>query len=104
MGGGPRQRQDPAAAEPAGDGVVRQGGRAGGRRQGQPPGACDVGVRGRPARPRRAEEDRTVSLTAKDVAEIMRLLEESSFDELELEVGELKLSLRRGEGQVAPRP
>lgn len=45
-----------------------------------------------------------MSLTAKDVAEIMRLLEDSSFDELELEVGELKLSLRRGEGQVSPRP
>jgi acetyl-CoA carboxylase biotin carboxyl carrier protein len=45
-----------------------------------------------------------VSLTAKDVAEIMRLLEDSSFDELDLEVGGLKLSLRRGEGQVAPRP
>ena len=44
-----------------------------------------------------------MSLTAKDVAEIMRLLEDSSFDELDLEVGELKLSLRRGEGQVALR-
>ena len=37
-----------------------------------------------------------MSLTAKDVAEIVRLLEESSFDELDLQVGELKLSLRRG--------
>jgi acetyl-CoA carboxylase biotin carboxyl carrier protein len=43
-----------------------------------------------------------MSLTAKDVAEILRLLEESSFDELELEAGDLKLSLRRGEGGVAP--
>ncbi|HEY5410515.1 MAG TPA: acetyl-CoA carboxylase biotin carboxyl carrier protein [Caulobacteraceae bacterium] len=43
-----------------------------------------------------------MSLTAKDVAEIVRLLEESSFDELELESGDLKLSLRRGEGGVAP--
>ena len=43
-----------------------------------------------------------MSLTAKDVAEIIRLLEESSFDELELESGDLKLSLRRGEGGVAP--
>lgn len=37
-----------------------------------------------------------MSLTAKDVAEIMRLLEESSFDELSLESGDLKLRLRRG--------
>ena len=43
-----------------------------------------------------------MSLTAKDVAEIIRLLEESSFDELELESGDLKLSLRRGEAGVAP--
>jgi acetyl-CoA carboxylase biotin carboxyl carrier protein len=45
-----------------------------------------------------------LSLTAKDVAEIMRLLEESSFDTLELESGELKLSLRRGEGGVGQPP
>jgi acetyl-CoA carboxylase biotin carboxyl carrier protein len=37
-----------------------------------------------------------VSLTAKDVAQITRLLEESSFDELYLELDGLKLSLRRG--------
>jgi len=37
-----------------------------------------------------------VTLTAKDVAEITRLLEESSFDELNLEIDGLKLSLRRG--------
>jgi acetyl-CoA carboxylase biotin carboxyl carrier protein len=37
-----------------------------------------------------------VSLTAKDVAEITRLLEESAFDELDLEFDGLKLSLRRG--------
>jgi acetyl-CoA carboxylase biotin carboxyl carrier protein len=43
-----------------------------------------------------------VSLTAKDVAEIMRLLEESSFDSLELQAGDLKLSLRRGGGESAP--
>jgi acetyl-CoA carboxylase biotin carboxyl carrier protein len=36
-----------------------------------------------------------VTLTAKDVAEITRLLEESSFDELYLELDGLKLSLRR---------
>jgi acetyl-CoA carboxylase biotin carboxyl carrier protein len=45
-----------------------------------------------------------MSLTAKDVAEIIRLLEESSFDELELESGDLKLSLRRGESGVAAAP
>jgi len=37
-----------------------------------------------------------VTLTAKDVAEITRLLEESSFDELYLELDGLKLSLKRG--------
>jgi acetyl-CoA carboxylase biotin carboxyl carrier protein len=37
-----------------------------------------------------------VTLTAQDVAQITRLLEESSFDELYLEIDGLKLSLRRG--------
>jgi acetyl-CoA carboxylase biotin carboxyl carrier protein len=37
-----------------------------------------------------------VSLTAADVAEILRLLEQSSFDELNLEMNGVKLSLRRG--------
>jgi acetyl-CoA carboxylase biotin carboxyl carrier protein len=37
-----------------------------------------------------------VTLTAKDVAEITRLLEESSFDELYLELDGVKLSLKRG--------
>jgi acetyl-CoA carboxylase biotin carboxyl carrier protein len=41
-----------------------------------------------------------VTLTAKDVAEITRLLEESSFDELHLEIDGLKLHLKRG----APGP
>jgi len=36
-----------------------------------------------------------VTLTAKDVAEITRLLEESSFDEMELELDGLKLSFKR---------
>jgi len=36
-----------------------------------------------------------VTLTAKDVAEIMRLLEESSFDSLSLEIDGVKLSLQR---------
>jgi acetyl-CoA carboxylase biotin carboxyl carrier protein len=42
-----------------------------------------------------------VSLTAKDVAEITKLLEESDFDELYLELDGMKLSLRRG-GSAAP--
>jgi acetyl-CoA carboxylase biotin carboxyl carrier protein len=37
-----------------------------------------------------------VTLTAKDVAEIMRLLEESSFDSLSLEINGMKLNLQRG--------
>jgi acetyl-CoA carboxylase biotin carboxyl carrier protein len=37
-----------------------------------------------------------VSLTAADVAEILRLLEQSSFDELNLEMNGTKLSLKRG--------
>jgi acetyl-CoA carboxylase biotin carboxyl carrier protein len=37
-----------------------------------------------------------MSLTAKDVAEILRLLEESSFDSLSLEINGMKLNLRRG--------
>ena len=48
-----------------------------------------------------------MTLTAKDVAEITRLLEESSFDELYLEIDGLKLSLKRGvgaNGQVVPAP
>ncbi len=47
-----------------------------------------------------------MTLTAKDVAEITRLLEESSFDELYLELDGVKLSLKRngaGTGR-APAP
>jgi acetyl-CoA carboxylase biotin carboxyl carrier protein len=42
-----------------------------------------------------------VSLTAKDVEEIIRVLNESQFDELELEIDGIKMSLRRS-GAVAP--
>ncbi len=42
-------------------------------------------------------------LTAQDVAEITRLLEESDFDELYLEQDGLKLTLRRG-GAAGPSP
>jgi acetyl-CoA carboxylase biotin carboxyl carrier protein len=38
-----------------------------------------------------------VSLSAADVAEIMRLVEQSTFDELTLEIDGTKLTLRRGE-------
>jgi acetyl-CoA carboxylase biotin carboxyl carrier protein len=37
-----------------------------------------------------------MTLTAKDVAEIMRLLEQSSFDKLSLEIDGVKLNLQRG--------
>jgi acetyl-CoA carboxylase biotin carboxyl carrier protein len=37
-----------------------------------------------------------VSLTAAEVAEIMRLVEQSGFDELTLEIDGTKLSIRRG--------
>jgi acetyl-CoA carboxylase biotin carboxyl carrier protein len=36
-----------------------------------------------------------LSLTAQDIAEITRLLEESAFDELELELNGMKIHLRR---------
>jgi acetyl-CoA carboxylase biotin carboxyl carrier protein len=41
-----------------------------------------------------------VTLTAADVAEIMRLVEESTFDELTLEMDGVKLNLRRGAATV----
>ena len=42
-----------------------------------------------------------MSLTAKDVEEILRLLDQSGFDELELEMDGLKLALRRGSAVMA---
>ena len=51
-----------------------------------------------------------MSLTAAEVAELMRLVEQSSFDELTLEMNGIKLSLRRGSApesssnQAAPVP
>ncbi len=45
-----------------------------------------------------------MTLTAKDVAEITKLLEESSFDELDLEIDGVKLSLRRGGGSKPTAP
>jgi len=43
-----------------------------------------------------------VSLTPKDVAEVLKLLEESAFEELVLETDGLKIELRRGNA-VKPR-
>jgi len=45
-----------------------------------------------------------MSLTAADVAEILKLLESSSFDALDLQIGDAKVSLRRGTAGVAPAP
>ncbi|MGA9885613.1 MAG: biotin/lipoyl-containing protein [Candidatus Acidiferrales bacterium] len=42
-----------------------------------------------------------MTLSAKDVAEILRLLDSSSFDTLSLEMNGVKLNLRRGSGAVA---
>lgn len=43
-----------------------------------------------------------MSLTAADVAEIMRLVEQSNFDELTLEMDGIKLHLRRGASPGSP--
>jgi len=45
-----------------------------------------------------------MTLTAKDVAEIMRLLEESSFDSLSLEIDGVKLNVQRGSASSARQP
>jgi len=45
-----------------------------------------------------------MSLTAADVAEIMRLVEQSGFDEIQLEIDGTKISLRRGGAASAPTP
>ena len=44
-----------------------------------------------------------MTLTAKDVAEIMRLLDESSFDSLFLEMDGVKLSFERSAGRTAAK-
>ena len=44
-----------------------------------------------------------MTLTAADVAEIMRLVEQSGFDELNLEIDGTKISLRRGAQRSMPR-
>jgi len=45
-----------------------------------------------------------MTLTAADVAEIMRLVEQSGFDELTLEIDGTKISLRRGAGAETAAP
>jgi acetyl-CoA carboxylase biotin carboxyl carrier protein len=46
-----------------------------------------------------------MNLSAREIAEISRLLEDSSFDELELEIeGGLKIYLRRGGARPSPLP
>ena len=45
-----------------------------------------------------------MSLTGADVAEILRLLESSSFDELDLELNGMKMVLRGGSGARAESP
>ena len=45
-----------------------------------------------------------MSLTAADIQEIMRLLDESSFDELVLETNGVKLQLRRGAAAASLAP
>ena len=45
-----------------------------------------------------------MTLTAKDVAEIMRLLESSSFDSLSLEINGVKLNLQRGSAAAVRQP
>ena len=76
---------DFVAAEPAGNGLVFEGPCA--RRQ-----TCGESTPPRHENLRRPP----MTLTAKDVAEIMRLLEQSSFDNLSLEIDGVKLNLQRG--------
>jgi acetyl-CoA carboxylase biotin carboxyl carrier protein len=45
-----------------------------------------------------------MTLTAKDVAEIMKLLESSSFDSLSLEMNGVKLNLQRGSATARRQP
>ena len=45
-----------------------------------------------------------MSLTSKDVAEITRILEESSFDELYLEINGFKLTLKRSAARASSLP
>jgi acetyl-CoA carboxylase biotin carboxyl carrier protein len=44
-----------------------------------------------------------LTLTAKDVTEIMRLIEESTFDSLSLEIDGVKLNLQRSSARLSPQ-
>src|SRR4029077_12371570 len=70
--------------EPARDGLVEQGQSSGGAPGHRSTAACHEHF-----------WRTTVTLTAADVAEIMRLVEQSKFDELNLEIDGVKLTLRR---------
>src|SRR5690606_1991690 len=70
------------------DGLVGQGRRGTGQ-----------AARGQSAAPRDGHlRGQEVSLTAKDIAEIARLLDESDFSSLDLQVGDFKLRIRRDGG------
>ena len=43
-------------------------------------------------------------LTRKDIEDVLRLIDNSAFDELKLEMGDLKLELRRRGAASAPQP
>src|SRR5437870_12888193 len=73
------------AAKPSRNCLVYEGESAGGETGGEPASPRDEHLRGSP-----------LTLTAKDVAEIMRVLEESTFDSLSLEMDGVKLKLQRG--------
>jgi len=45
-----------------------------------------------------------VTLTAKDVAEIMRLLDQSTFDSLSIEIDGVKINLQRGSAAPVRQP
>ena len=47
-------------------------------------------------------DEPTPPLTFEDVQEILKILDASSFDELQLDIGGLRLRLRRGAGKSAP--
>src|SRR6185295_10644628 len=78
-------RRDAAAPESTGNRMVGQGSRAGGQGRAGSTHACHVHFWGQ-----------IVSLTAAEVAEIMRLVEKGGFDELVLDMDGTKLTIRRG--------
>src|ERR1700758_1735727 len=90
VGDRPCKRRHPATAEPPGDCVVGEG-RIARRKAGAGPTHASL-VRFREA---------PVPLTAKDVAEITRLLEQSDFLELRLEHEGFKLTLKRAGAPVS---